>query len=128
QLPVSIAWSMLCLLLALTALLPAIGWGLASVLWLRAALISRAALRALDLPTADAQRALRGGLAVAMGTALVVLAADPVARCLLGPPAAWLAVDIVTGAVAMPLGIVAARAWLAPGLRFLLAQLAGRLP
>lgn len=128
QLPVSLAWAMLCLLLALVAPLPAIGWGLASVLILRAILMSQAAMRALRLPILEAIPALRGGAAVAIGTALLVLAADLVARRLFGAPATWLAIDIATGAIAMPAGILLARRWLAPGLRFLLAQLAGRLP
>ena len=128
QMPVSLAWAMLCLLLALVAPLPAIGWGLAVLLILRAALMSQAAMRALRLPVAEALLALHGGAAVAIGTALLVLGADLLARRLLDAPAAWLAVDIATGAVAMPSGILLFRHWFAPGLRFLLAQLAERLP
>lgn len=128
QLPISLAWAMLCLLLALVAPLPAIGWGLAALLVLRAVLMSRAAMRALRLPLTEAVRALRGGVAVAVATGLLVWIADSLARRLVDSPAAWLAIDIATGAIAMPIGIVLACRWLAPGIRFLLAQLAGRLP
>lgn len=128
QLPVSLAWAMLCLLLAFVAPLPAIGWGLAALLVLRATLMSQAAMRALLLPTADARHALRGGVTVAATTALLIFAADRVARGLFDAPAAWLATDIIVGAIAMPVCIVLARHWLTPALRFLLAQLAGRLP
>src|SRR5690606_1296022 len=128
QLPVSLAWAMLCLLLASVAPLPAIGWGLAALLVLRAILMSQAAMRALRLPAGEAARALRGGAMVASMTALLVLSGDIVARRLFDAPAAWLAVDIAVGAIAMPAGTVLARGWLLPGLRFLLAQLAERMP
>lgn len=128
QLPVSLAWAMLCLLLASVAPLPAIGWGLAALLVLRAILMSQAAMRALRLPAGEAARALRGGAMVASMTALLVLSGDIVTRRLFDAPAAWLAVDIAVGAIAMPAGTVLARGWLLPGLRFLLAQLAERMP
>lgn len=127
QLPVSLAWAMLCLLLALVAPLPAIGWGLASVLVLRAVLMSQAAMRALRLPLADALLALRSGMAVAAACAVSVWLADSTARLVFTAPAAWLATDIVVGALAMGISIRSAVQWLGAGLSRLLAETGRRL-
>jgi lipopolysaccharide exporter len=128
QLPVSLAWAMLCLMLALVAPLPAVAWGLAALLALRAVLLGQAAMRALRLPLGETLRALRGGATVAVGTALLGLVADTIVRRVVAAPGAWLAADILAGAIAMATGAVLARHWFTPALRFLLAQLAGRLP
>lgn len=128
QLPVSLAWAMLCLMLALTAPLPAVAWGLAALLVLRAVLLTRAAMRALRLQISEALLAVRGGAAVASATGLIVVVADSLARRAFESPAMWLGADILVGAIAMPLGIMATRYWLTLGLRVLLGQVAGRMP
>lgn len=128
QLPISLAWVAACVALAATGSLAAVAWGLAAFTALRAALLVAATLRALALPARALAAPLAGGIVVTALTALAVRAADLAARALLAAPAAWLALDVVAGALALPLALRVGARWLAPELRRLLRELLARVP
>lgn len=91
------------LLIASRFSLVAVAWSVCGVYFLRSWLMTRAAVRLLDIRWADIARSLRGAILFGMATAACVWSGDTVAASVGLPVTARLAVVVVMGTLTIPL-------------------------
>lgn len=124
----SVALLLVILLAASHFSLPSVAWSAFAVLLVRAALVSRATLKSVELRWIELWRAWRVGVLTAIWLTPTLALLDAGLAGIGWPRPVVLLADVAAGAVLLALGIVVARRWLPPPARWTIAQILRRLP
>jgi hypothetical protein len=124
----SVALLLVILLAASRFSLQSVAWSAFAVLLVRAALVSRAVLKSVELRWIELWRAWQVGVLTAIWLTPTLALLDAGLVGIGWPRPVVLLADVATGAALLALGTVLARRWLPPPARWTIAQILRRLP
>jgi lipopolysaccharide exporter len=128
QLPIAVAMVVVLWAAAQVGSLVAIAWVVTGLYLVRAVVILAVTLRVIQLRAASLVPSIAAGLSTSGAVALAIWLADQAMRRLSDLPAAWLAADIVVGALALAVALRLQRRRIEPDVLSLLDKLAERMP